>query len=348
MLSGRGDEDRQPRQIGTVEREASERGRGCNARHQTGRPADDVPEPSAEPNHREAQDEERGEEFAVARQVHQRHHAEDPRRRPPVAVGQDHGSDPGQVEGQQDLGRPLQPLPHRPNPAGPGGQGRPPAECEQKSREAHEVDDVRQARREPVDRGLDDLDDVGEHHAQYEERLEDIEFDAPIRADIPDGQDVASDCDIEAAARPRCAVPMVAGKGKDRMLWACRAIPGQLRRGCCAAHGRKMRSDIRHDRPQPARPIGPEPVEVALMATVALRSGTPRRRGSDTADAMAFRDAAFLGRQPTQPGDHARNGHQRATIRSLIRAASASIGKGLVSTCMPGSRWPCPSTAFSA
>ena len=30
------------------------------------------------------------------------------------------------------------------------------------------------------------------------------------------------------------------------------------------------------------------------------------------------------------------------------RAASASIAKGLVITCMPGSRWPLPTAAFSA
>ena len=35
-------------------------------------------------------------------------------------------------------------------------------------------------------------------------------------------------------------------------------------------------------------------------------------------------------------------------IRSLIRLASASMANGLVSTCMPGSRWPWLSTAFSA
>ena len=35
-------------------------------------------------------------------------------------------------------------------------------------------------------------------------------------------------------------------------------------------------------------------------------------------------------------------------IRSLIRLASVSIANGLVSTCMPGSRWPWLKTAFSA
>ena len=35
-------------------------------------------------------------------------------------------------------------------------------------------------------------------------------------------------------------------------------------------------------------------------------------------------------------------------IRSLMRLARASIAKGLVRTCMPGSRWPWLSTAFSA
>ena len=36
------------------------------------------------------------------------------------------------------------------------------------------------------------------------------------------------------------------------------------------------------------------------------------------------------------------------TIRSLMRLASASIAKGLVSTCMPGSKCPLPTAAFSA
>ncbi len=34
--------------------------------------------------------------------------------------------------------------------------------------------------------------------------------------------------------------------------------------------------------------------------------------------------------------------------RSSTRAASASMAKGLTSTCMPGSRWPWLSTAVSA
>ncbi len=40
--------------------------------------------------------------------------------------------------------------------------------------------------------------------------------------------------------------------------------------------------------------------------------------------------------------------HYAAAVSSLIRLASASMAKGLVSTCMPGSRWPLPTTAFSA
>ena len=35
-------------------------------------------------------------------------------------------------------------------------------------------------------------------------------------------------------------------------------------------------------------------------------------------------------------------------VSSVIRSASACIVKGLVSTCMPGSRWPFPKAAFSA
>lgn len=37
-----------------------------------------------------------------------------------------------------------------------------------------------------------------------------------------------------------------------------------------------------------------------------------------------------------------------AFISSRIRAASVSTANGLVSTCIPGSRWPLPMTAFSA
>jgi len=37
-----------------------------------------------------------------------------------------------------------------------------------------------------------------------------------------------------------------------------------------------------------------------------------------------------------------------AEVSSVIRLTSASITKGLVSTCMPASRWPLPTTAFSA
>jgi len=33
---------------------------------------------------------------------------------------------------------------------------------------------------------------------------------------------------------------------------------------------------------------------------------------------------------------------------SLIRIASTSISKGLVSTCMPGNKWPLPIRLFSA
>ena len=40
--------------------------------------------------------------------------------------------------------------------------------------------------------------------------------------------------------------------------------------------------------------------------------------------------------------------HYTAAMSSLIRLASASIAKGLVSTCMPGARWPLPRAAFSA
>ena len=39
---------------------------------------------------------------------------------------------------------------------------------------------------------------------------------------------------------------------------------------------------------------------------------------------------------------------QVGTINCLIRAPRASIVNGLVSTCIPGSRWPFPMTAFSA
>jgi hypothetical protein len=36
------------------------------------------------------------------------------------------------------------------------------------------------------------------------------------------------------------------------------------------------------------------------------------------------------------------------SIISRIFSPSTSSAKGLVRICMPGSRWPCPTTAFSA
>ena len=51
--------------------------------------------------------------------------------------------------------------------------------------------------------------------------------------------------------------------------------------------------------------------------------------------------------EPGHPGARGTTSHC-FSINSLIFAASASMAKGLVSTCMPDSRWPLPIAAFSA
>ncbi|SFK35871.1 hypothetical protein SAMN04488125_101385 [Methylorubrum salsuginis] len=77
---------------------------------------------------------------------------------------------------------------------------------------------------------------------------------------------------------------------------------------------------------------------------------TRRRKGAgDSAWAQDFRDrmiaeAADASGSPSKESQK----NQRASIISLMRLASVSITNGLVMTAMPGSRWPLPTTAFSA
>lgn len=71
----------------------------------------------------------------------------------------------------------------------------------------------------------------------------------------------------------------------------------------------------------------------------------PRRPGEQAAVAFGA-VAGFVSSTRSRDSFRAATGH--LSIMSRTRFARASIANGLVTTCMPGSRWPLPTTAFSA
>ena len=90
---------------------------------------------------------------------------------------------------------------------------------------------------------------------------------------------------------------------------------------------------------------GAEPIlDIAHLDHVELLTPKPEEQLRFFVEVMGMTESGWQGNSVYLP--HLR--HQLPEIISLIRLARRSIWKGLLRTCMPGSSWPLPRTAFSA